>query len=224
MASCASGRYTRPIAPIFGGGFIVSPARVCTVDVCVRSSSFPATSPPRKKSSAGPRAGWLSRMLSSLESCHSSSSAGPSAKTVNLMRPSTSTISSMVFGRHTPCVLAHRHSRLGDIDHRDFWRENRRVLGRVERTFDHHSCACQPLASAPWASLQRIHRRAQPTIGAKPVHTKGFKSGVPEHRRKFSERLLFPRVKASACCSLVSRSESIFVPTIGAKPTHAKRL
>ncbi len=46
---------------------------------------------------------------------------------------------------------------------------------------------------------QRIHRRAQSTIGAKLTHAKGFKSGAIEHRRKCGERLW----------SIASRSERL---------------
>ena len=102
-------------------------------------------------------------------------------------------------GKHMSCALAHRHSRLGDIDHRALGRGNRRVLGRVERTFDRGLHFIHALANR-WLlllghALQRIHRRAQSTICAKPTHAKGFKSSAIEHRRKFGERLLFHRVK-----------------------------
>ena len=107
-----------------------------------------------------------------------------------------------------PCALAHRHSRLGDFDHRYFWRGNRRVLDRVERNFDRGLHFIHALANR-WLlllehALQRIHRRPQPTIDAKPAPQKVSRAAPPSTVES----------SASACCSIASRAESIFAPTI----------
>ena len=77
VASTSSRRYTVPGAITYTGGGPACIVRICTGEVCVRSST--SSPPSMKKVSLSDRAGWPSGVLSAVKLLKPVSTSGPSA-------------------------------------------------------------------------------------------------------------------------------------------------
>ena len=79
VASTSSRRYTVPGAITYTGGSVVCMVRICTGEVCVRSSTSSCSPPAMKNVSLSLRAGWPSGVLSAVKLLKPVSISGPSA-------------------------------------------------------------------------------------------------------------------------------------------------